>query len=61
MSDTKRSMLSAPCAAYYREHAVELREMAAYNEGDELDQELLDLAKNYDALAEIIEEHERLG
>lgn len=48
-----RVLLSAKSAADYRERAEELRELAAFGRGDELDQELLDLAEEYDALAEI--------
>jgi hypothetical protein len=39
-------------ATNYREHAAELREMAAAGGDDRLDRQLLDLAKQYDALAE---------
>lgn len=48
-----RALQSAKCAADYRERAEELRELAAVGRGDELDQELLDLAEEYETLAEI--------
>jgi hypothetical protein len=52
---------SAVLAANYRERASELRELATFGRSDELDHEMLDLAEEYDALAEMIEEHEPLA
>lgn len=42
---------SAKLAAGYREQAAELRGLAAFGRGDELDEELLELAEEYEALA----------
>lgn len=39
-------------AVRYREHAAELREMAAVGGNDRLDRELLKIAEKYDALAQ---------
>lgn len=51
-----RTLQSANMAADYRERAEELRELAAVGRGDELDQDLLDLAEEYETLAEIADE-----
>jgi hypothetical protein len=42
-------------AVNYREHAAELREMAAVGGDDKLERELLAVANKYDALADTIE------
>lgn len=48
-----RALQSTKSAANYRERAEELRELAGFGRGDELDQELLDLPEEYETLAEI--------
>jgi hypothetical protein len=39
------------CAARYREQATQFREMASAGQDEKLDHDLLELAKQYDALA----------
>jgi hypothetical protein len=41
-------------AVHYREQAAEFRQMAENGENDRLQQDLLDLAEKYDALAETV-------
>jgi hypothetical protein len=41
-------------AAHYREQAAEFRQMAETGDGDKLQQDLLDLAEKYDALADTV-------
>lgn len=56
---TKREIASRPRAALdYREGAADLRELAALGGDGELVRDLLDLAEEYDLLAEIAEEHD---
>jgi hypothetical protein len=43
-------------AVNYREHAAELREMAAVGGNDKLERELLAIAERYDALAEVVDD-----
>jgi hypothetical protein len=51
-----RSQPRAGLVADYRDHAAELRDVAALGGDDVLDQELLLLAQQYDLLAEMVEE-----
>ncbi len=41
-------------AAHYREQAAEFRQMAETGDHDKLQQDLLDLAEKYDALADTV-------
>ena len=53
MTVTRPSFASS--AADYRQHAAELREMAATERNRELDWKLLNVAEGYDALAVLAE------
>jgi hypothetical protein len=46
---------------YYRKHAVRVRELAAETTTPEIREQLLDIARQYDGLAEMAEEAARTG